>query len=99
MQNDFPSQIDLRNPKVIFKRHKSSTKCSLEFPQNYFSNQYWQNSISKFAISMLISTQLSHIHKCERKKAEFTIKIIDNKGSRVFQEELSHDFDLTYRLF
>ena len=48
---------------------------------------------------MLISTQLSHIHKCEGKKAEFKIKIIENKGSRVFQEELSHDFDLTFRLF
>ncbi len=28
---------------------------------------------------MLISTQLNHIHKCEGKKAEFKIKIIDNK--------------------
>ena len=46
------------------------------FRQNYFSNQYWRNSISKLAISMLISTQLSHIHRCKGKKAEFRIKIM-----------------------
>ena len=70
---------------------------------------------------MLISTQLSHIHRCKGKKAEFKIKIIENKGrhlqcsngflktillefqtcaeSPVFQEESSHDFDLTFRHF
>ena len=48
---------------------------------------------------MLISTQLSHIHRYAGKKAEFKIKIIENKG-RHFNAPMifSKRFCLSFRL-